>query len=120
MDGYCKVSSSFCLVARIDRPDWKEHMAKLHAPWDIKEGLEWVRLLGEAGAEDMYRRCYSKDTKSVDRCDYRNYPASSETVTGYFKYSERSKDGNCVIGKDLKCKDCDSNWVCATAQKVVI
>lgn len=85
MNGYCRISNKYCEVSRIDRLDWKEHMARIHAPWDINEGLEWVYVLGEGGAEDMYRRCYSKDTKQVDRSEYKNYPSSLETVTGYIK-----------------------------------
>lgn len=59
--GYRIVSRKYGIISRIDREDWKEAMAKAHAPWDIEEGRKWVRTLGDRGAADHYRRCYSKD-----------------------------------------------------------
>ena len=80
--GYCVTSRKFCHVTRIDRPDWRERMAKDRSPWDLREGLEWVTRLG-SGAEDHYRRVYSRDTVVVDATLLRNFPRSDWTVTGY-------------------------------------
>lgn len=82
--GYCIVSRRFGCISRIDRPDWKEYMAKMHKPWSVEEGLEWVECLGDIGAEDHYRRVYSKD--EVELGSYskaKKYPKSHETLTGY-------------------------------------
>lgn len=60
--GYAVTSRKHRMVSRIDRPDWREHMAQSACPWDAKgEGMAWVAALGRAGAADHYRRCYSKD-----------------------------------------------------------
>lgn len=53
--GYCVISRSSCLAARIDRPDWKQVMADSHV-----NGMDWVRALGNRAA-DHYRRVQSKD-----------------------------------------------------------
>lgn len=53
--GYCIVSRAGRQAARLDRPDWKAHMAAQHA-----NGEQWVKNLGKAAA-DQYRRVYSKD-----------------------------------------------------------
>jgi hypothetical protein len=80
-EGYCVTSRKFKHVSRLDRPDWKEHMAIRHSPWSMKEGLSWVKCLGERGAEDHYRRVYSKDRKVVK--SIRSYAKSHETITGF-------------------------------------
>ena len=59
--GYKRISSKYRIVARIDREDWKEYMAKIHSPWSVKDGMEWVKCLGEEQAMNHYLRCYSKD-----------------------------------------------------------
>lgn len=57
--GYCRVSRRHMILSRIDREDWREHMARDHAPWDWKgDGMKWATSNGMA---DHYRRCYSKD-----------------------------------------------------------
>lgn len=53
--GYCVISRSGLLAARIDRTDWKQVMADSHAG-----EMDWVRALGSRAA-DHYRRVYSKD-----------------------------------------------------------
>lgn len=58
--GYRATSNKHRMASRIDREDWREYMAKKHAPWSEKQGKEWVAALGE-GAGDFYRRVYSKD-----------------------------------------------------------
>lgn len=77
--GYCKVSNHYGMVSRLDRPDWKEHMAKGHP-----RGLEWVDGMDLGGAEDFYRRVHSKDNlEFVDREVSALIPSSNHEVTGY-------------------------------------
>ena len=55
--GYCITSRrSPTWATRIDRKDWREHMAAQHP-----RGMEWVKCLGNDAA-DHYRRVYSADT----------------------------------------------------------
>jgi hypothetical protein len=68
--GYCPVSNKHFMLSRIDRPDWREHMALKHCGGRDEEdpfwkAMEWVAMLGEQGAADHYRRCYSKDRITV-------------------------------------------------------
>jgi hypothetical protein len=58
-DGYCIVSRRHRIAARIDRPDWREALAKLYG--DYEAGAKWVRTLGDTDAADHYRRVMSKD-----------------------------------------------------------
>jgi hypothetical protein len=82
--GYCRVSNKYRTVSRIDRPDWKEYMAKQHCPWDVTEGMEWVELLARQGdAEDFYRRVYSRDKVTVSEETFYALPRSGESVLGY-------------------------------------
>ena len=60
--GYRRTSSRHRIVSRIDRVDWKIHMAKSHSPWSLREGLKWVVMLGLESGPDHYRRCHSKDS----------------------------------------------------------
>jgi hypothetical protein len=80
--GYCRVSIKYGMAARIDRPDWKEHMARQHSPWSEKEGMEWVAALGRS-AEDQYRRVYSKDVIELGNGRAKFLPTSHGTTTGY-------------------------------------
>lgn len=61
--GYCITSRRSRLATRLDRRDWREYMAKQHAPWDPDgDGMDWVNCLDNgSGAADHYRRCHSKD-----------------------------------------------------------
>lgn len=93
--GYLRTSNNFCMVARIDREDWKEVMAKSHSPWDIEEGLKWVDALGKTGAEDYYRRCCSKDKKVVPREIFKQLKSSGDKATGFIKIAKK----NLKIGK---------------------
>lgn len=54
--GYRCTSNRHRIVSRIDREDWREHMASKHMG-----GMEWVNILGY-GAGDHYRRVYSRDS----------------------------------------------------------
>lgn len=68
--GYYVVSRRHRMLSRIDRADWREVMARHHAPWDVNgEGMRWACLKGMG---DYYRRCLSKDTIVIapDRWDY--------------------------------------------------
>ena len=63
--GSCITSRRHRLANRLDRRDWREYMAKRHAPWDPEgDGKAWVECLGDYAA-DHYRRCYSKDKITV-------------------------------------------------------
>lgn len=79
--GYRCISRAHRIVARIDRPDWKEHMARMATPWDEAEGLRWVELLGRM-APDYYRRVYSRD-RVVLPFRANRFPSSSGDTTGY-------------------------------------
>jgi hypothetical protein len=63
--GYAIVSRMHRIASRIDRPDWKRSMAIRHSPWSLEDGMDWVRILGNRGAADQYRRVYSKDQIEV-------------------------------------------------------
>jgi hypothetical protein len=65
--GYRAVSNKYRWVARIDREDWREEMARRQVsgfPGDqddnFQQGMKWVNGLGNA-AGDQYRRVYSRD-----------------------------------------------------------
>ena len=63
--GYVITSNKYGSACRIDRPDWREYMAREHAPWDPEgDGMSWVMCLGDRAA-DHYRRCYSRDEVTV-------------------------------------------------------
>jgi hypothetical protein len=65
--GYRAISNRYRMIARIDREDWREEMARRHVagfPGDqetnFQRGMCWVNSLGSHAA-DLYRRVYSKD-----------------------------------------------------------
>lgn len=63
--GYAITSRRSRYATRLDRRDWREHMAMKHAPWDPEgDGMDWVNALDSHGhcAADHYRRCHSNDT----------------------------------------------------------
>lgn len=68
--GYAITSRRHRHASRIDRPDWKEHMAAWHVKGfpnqeeAMKKGRAWVEVLGRYAA-DFYRRCISQDTITV-------------------------------------------------------
>lgn len=66
--GYRAVSNKHRGVARLDRPDWLDHMARHHVDGfrgdpdaNLAMGMKWATGLGTGGA-DHYRRCLSRDT----------------------------------------------------------
>jgi hypothetical protein len=85
--GYRVTSRKHVMLSRIDRPDWKRHMANLHSPWSVDEGLEWVAALGDYHAEDHYRRVYSQDKLEFEcrgATTLRHHvPNSNGAITGY-------------------------------------
>lgn len=81
--GYAITSCALNGASRIDRSDWKEHMAKQHAPWDpTGDGMDWVNCLGNRAA-DHYRRAYSKDNISIPGPWMRYMPRSGDCATGF-------------------------------------
>lgn len=78
--GYCRTSLRHGLVSRIDRRDWKEHMTKKRSPLSVEAALQGMGSI--AGAEDQYRRVYSRDTREVGIA-VNQFPPSNGTVTGY-------------------------------------
>ncbi len=82
--GYRRTSCAHGLISRIDKADWYRYMAHQHTPWDPNgEGIDWVFSMGNASAEDHYRRCYSKDTRTVSLMISKLIPSSGGAVTGY-------------------------------------
>lgn len=88
--GYARVSNAHRHVSRIDRKDWKEHMASTH-PGGMDEGMAWVKALGRH-ASDHYRRCHSKDQLIVGVSSYKKFPASGG---GPDEYRPLPKDKTC-------------------------
>ncbi len=82
--GYRRTSRKFGTISRVDRPDWREYMAKEHAPWNIEEGLEWVETLGDS-AGDYYRRVLSKDHKEIGQEYAKFFPSSSDRDVDWVK-----------------------------------
>lgn len=91
--GYAVTSNRHCIVSRIDRSDWRDVMAKDHAPWDpAGAGTDWVDRLGDR-APDFYRRVYSKDNLTILDKWLKYMPKSSDVTTGFChkSYDESNK-----------------------------
>lgn len=87
--GYRCISRKFGLISRIDRADWREHMAQKHSPWDPKgDGMRWVGCLElqPGSAEDQYRRCYSKDTLEISPSASFKIPCSDHDPVGFIDF----------------------------------
>ena len=82
--GYRRTSCRFGSISRVDRPDWREYMARKHAPWDINEGIAWVDSLGNR-AGDFYRRVLSKDHKDVGPEYAKFFPSSGKCDVDWVK-----------------------------------
>lgn len=82
--GYRRTSRKHSMLARIDRPDWREYMAFQHAPWDpAGQGMDWVKALGNDAA-DFYRRCYSEDLLELfEPAICMMFPASGHSADEY-------------------------------------
>ena len=74
---YCIINENFGIVARIDRPDWKEYMAARMFR-NVEEGLDFMSLQSDAQLADIYRRKFSQDTKVLVRAELSNYISSSD------------------------------------------
>jgi hypothetical protein len=80
--GYRRVSNKHKLVARIDRKDWLQSMAKslhrapadFYVPGENHVAPNWC---------DYYRRVHSKDQLEVSAEIYAALPASNETSDDY-------------------------------------
>lgn len=76
--GYRRTSNAFGLVSRIDREDWlevlAEKMGRSPADFIVRSGPD----IGKPSPmwADQYRRCYSKDTLTVDQVTIRLIPGS--------------------------------------------
>lgn len=80
--GYARTSNRYKMVSRLDRPDWKEHMAASHP-----DGMDWVNRLGDRNAADWYRRCLSKDNiEGISPSQFKKFPPSDSGPT---KYADR-------------------------------
>lgn len=82
--GYARTSNRFGMVSRIDRKDWREHMASQHGG-----GMDWVKALGKKGAADHYRRCYSQDNLTIGSAAQR-LPPSADGPTEFRPKKESS------------------------------
>jgi len=105
---YCIINENFGIVARIDRPDWKEYMAARMFR-SVEEGLEFMSLQSDAQLADIYRRKFSQDTKVLDRAELSNYISSSDpNAASQF----REKDEFALLKKQYKqdCKDYAEPW----------
>lgn len=63
--GYRIVSRKYGIIARLDRPDWKEFLREKYPNWFGKGG--GFSSISELQAADYYRRIYSKDTLEIGR-----------------------------------------------------
>lgn len=97
--GYCITSTRHRQASRIDRPDWREYMAKQHSPWDWEgDGMDWVNCLGNA-AGDQYRRVYSNDHIQISSDFVNIFPKSSNTYIDYLFID--SDKNNKLIEKEI-------------------
>lgn len=78
---YCIINAILGIVARIDRPDWKEHMAASLFK-DVKEGLEFMSSQSDAQLAHIYRQKFSQDSKRI--------PNRSDLFTTYISSSDPS------------------------------
>lgn len=105
---YCIINENFGIVARIDRPDWKEYMAAGMFK-SVEEGLEFMSLQSDAQLADIYRRKFSQDTKTLGRAELYNYISSSDpNAASQF----REKDEFALLKKQYKqdCEDYAEPW----------
>jgi hypothetical protein len=97
--GYRKTSNNHRLIARIDRPDWYRHMAQQHSPWDPNgQGIDWVFKMGSASAGDHYRRCYSRDFKTVSHMVLALIPSSDHDDCGYCRKKDEPQSWDVCRG----------------------
>ena len=78
--GYRRLHKDLGIVSRIDRPDWKTHMANYHP-----DGMTWVNAIScrKGQAEHLYRHLYSKERFEIWANEGKKIPASEKDETGY-------------------------------------
>lgn len=81
--GYRRISRKYGMISRIDRPDWKEHLAAKHSPWDPEAGMKWVNGIGDGMAADFYRRVHSEDVLEIGAKEALSIPTSNHDPIGY-------------------------------------
>lgn len=83
--GYRRISNTYRLVARIDRPDWLEHMATTlrRAPADFYVRGRPTLTEVDGGWCDYYRRCHSKDRVTLAPNEYVKVPGSGHDPCGF-------------------------------------
>lgn len=80
--GYCRTSNKYRMLARIDRADWVEVMAKEYRrapadfciPGETEPTGNWC---------DQYRRCFSNDKIEVSEEVFKLMPPSGHNPTGW-------------------------------------
>lgn len=83
--GYRKVSNKYKLVARIDRPDWIDVLARsmrrspaeFYVPGESLPAISWC---------DQYRRVYSKDQLKLSSEEFKKVPSSWDDPIGFVPY----------------------------------
>lgn len=87
--GYRRVSNRYRLVARIDRPDWIDILARdlLRSPAEF-----YVPGAKEPAGmwADHYRRCFSRDTLTLDPDVFYQIPTSCHDPVGFVPPSTKS------------------------------
>lgn len=83
--GYRRISNSYRMVARIDRPDWLEVMARalLRVPADFVERSGPYTGQPTGGWCDHYRRCLSKDRVTLSPEEFKKVPGSGHDPCGF-------------------------------------
>jgi len=79
--GYCRISKTKQLAARIDEENWVEILAKHHNK--TFQGMLRAVLACPEKYEDIYRREFSKDVIIVGKTTSVALPGSNSTSTGY-------------------------------------
>lgn len=80
--GYTRISRRHGIIARVDRPDWREYMAYKHAPWDpLGQGMQWVLGMEDRAAADYYCGVHSKDR--IEGVPLHVSDQLNKTVDGY-------------------------------------
>lgn len=78
-EGYCRISRKHMIIARIDRKDWRLHLARTYFPWDVMgHGMHWAN---SSSMDDFYRRCESKDEITLHpdcKMEFMMFPPSAD------------------------------------------
>ena len=81
--GYRRISKKLMIVARIDREDWIEVLAK---HYDLPFNNMLKKVLEQPGFfEDVYRREFSRDRLYVGKITCRTIPGSVDCTVGYIE-----------------------------------